>query len=48
MPDSKTRVLAAADKLIATTEEILAEVQQLPSELIHWVPAEGVWSIGIQ
>jgi uncharacterized damage-inducible protein DinB len=45
MPDSKTRVLAAADKLIATTEEILAEVQQLPSELIHWVPAEGVWSV---
>ena len=32
-------------KLAATTEEILAEVQQLPAELIHWAPAEGVWTV---
>ena len=37
--------MAAAGKLAATTEEILAEVQQLPAELIHWVPAEGVWTV---
>ena len=45
MPDPHTRGGAAAGKLIATTEEILAEVQQLPAELIHWVPAEGVWTV---
>ena len=32
-------------QLAATTDEILAEVQQLPAELIHWVPAEGVWTV---
>ncbi len=26
-------------------DEILAEVQQLPPELIHWVPAAGVWTV---
>ena len=36
---------AAADQLTKTTDEILAEVQQLPAELIHWVPAEGVWTV---
>jgi uncharacterized damage-inducible protein DinB len=45
MPDPQTRGLAAADKLTATSDEILAEVQQLPAELIHWVPAEGVWTV---
>ena len=45
MPDPQTRGMAAAGKLAATTEEILAEVQQLPAELIHWVPAEGVWTV---
>ena len=39
------RAPAAADQLTRTTDEILAEVQQLPSELIHWVPAEGVWTV---
>jgi uncharacterized damage-inducible protein DinB len=39
------RASAAADQLTRTTDEILAEVQQLPSELIHWVPAEGVWTV---
>ena len=39
------RASAAADQLTRTSDEILAEVQQLPSELIHWVPAEGVWTV---
>ena len=39
------RVSAAAAQLTRTTDEILAEVQQLPSELIHWVPATGVWTV---
>jgi uncharacterized damage-inducible protein DinB len=45
MPESQTRGMAAAAKLIETSEEILAEVQQLPAELIHWLPAEGVWTV---
>ena len=45
MPESQTRGMAAADKLIETSEQILAEVQQLPAELIHWLPAEGVWTV---
>jgi len=44
MPDPQTRGMAAAAKLAETTEEILAEVQQLPAELIHWAPGDGVWS----
>ena len=36
---------AAADQLLRTTEEILAEVDRLPAEVIHWVPAEGVWTV---
>ena len=28
-----------------STGEILTEVQQLPAELIQWVPAEGVWTV---
>ena len=39
------RASAAANQLTRTTDEILAEVQQLPSELIHWVPAEEVWTV---
>ena len=39
------RASAAADQLTRTSDEILAEVQQLPSELIHWAPAEGVWTV---
>jgi uncharacterized damage-inducible protein DinB len=39
------RASAAADRLTRTTDEILAEVQQLPAELIHWIPAEGVWTV---
>ncbi len=37
--------MAAAERLSTTTDEILTEVQQLPAELIHWVPAEGVWTV---
>ena len=37
MPEPQARAAAAADRL--------ADVQQLPSELIHWVPAEGVWTV---
>ena len=45
MSDAQTRGMAAAEQLARTTDEILAEVQQLPVELIHWVPAEGVWTV---
>ena len=45
MPEQQTRAMAAAERLTKTTDEILAEVQQLPPELIHWVPAEGVWTV---
>jgi uncharacterized damage-inducible protein DinB len=45
MPEPQTRAAAAADRLTTTVDGILAEVQQLPPELIHWVPAEGVWTI---
>jgi uncharacterized damage-inducible protein DinB len=45
MPESRTRASAAADQLTRRTDEILAEVQQLPAELIHWVPSEGVWTV---
>ena len=45
MPVSHTRASAAADQLTKTANEILAEVERLPSELIHWVPAEGVWTV---
>ena len=45
MPEPQTRSAEAADRLTRTSEEILAEVQQLPPELIHWVPAPGVWTV---
>ena len=45
MPEPQTHAAAAADRLTKTAGEILADVQQLPSELIHWVPAEGVWTV---
>ena len=45
MPEPQTRATAAAGRLTEITDEILAEVQQLPPELIHWVPAEGVWTV---
>ena len=45
MPEPQRRASAAADQLARTTDEILAEVQQLPAEVLHWVPAEGVWTV---
>ena len=45
MPEPQTRASAAADALTKTTGEILAEVEQLPSKLIHWVPGDGVWTV---
>ena len=45
MPEPQTRASAAADSLTKTTGEILAEVEQLPRELIHWVPGDGVWTV---
>jgi uncharacterized damage-inducible protein DinB len=45
MADLQTRASAAADQLTKTANEILAEVERLPPELIHWVPGEGVWTV---
>jgi uncharacterized damage-inducible protein DinB len=45
MSEPQTRAVAAAGQLTATAEAILSEVQQLPPELIHWVPAAGVWTV---
>jgi len=45
MPEVHTRAAAAADQLTRTTDQILAEVQRLPSPLIHWIPAQGVWTV---
>jgi len=45
MPDQPTRATIAADRLTTIVDEILAEVQQLPAELIHWVPSPGVWTV---
>jgi uncharacterized damage-inducible protein DinB len=45
MPEPQTRASVAADRLTKTADEILAEVQRLPAELIHWVPGEGVWTV---
>ena len=45
MPEPQTRASAAADSLTKTTGEILAEVEQLPPELIHWIPGEDVWTV---
>jgi uncharacterized damage-inducible protein DinB len=41
----QTRGAAAAEQLQKTTDEILAEVEQLPAELVTWIPGEGVWSV---
>jgi hypothetical protein len=45
MPEPQMRATAAADQLTKTAEEIVAEVQQLPADLIHWVPSAGVWTV---
>src|SRR5262249_19649455 len=45
MPENKTRGALAAVQLRTITDEILAEVEDLPPELINWIPEQGVWSI---
>ena len=45
MLEQKTRAAAAAAQLQTITDEILAEVERLPPEIITWIPAEGVWSV---
>ncbi len=45
MPEPETRAASAAGQLMATTDQILAEVQQLPPEVIHWIPSAGVWTV---
>ena len=45
MPEPQTRASVAADRLTKTSDEILAEVERLPAELIRWVPGEGVWTV---
>ena len=44
MPE-QTRAAAAAVRLQAITDEIVAEVQRLPPQLITWIPGDGVWSV---
>ena len=45
MPDSSHRGAAAAAAMQAAADEVVAEVQRLPQELIYWIPSEGVWSV---
>ena len=45
MPEPQTRAAIAAERLTTTVDEILAEVQHLPAELIRWIPAAGVWTV---
>jgi uncharacterized damage-inducible protein DinB len=44
MPDS-TRAQIATGQLQKVSDEILADVQQLPPELITWVPGENIWTV---
>ena len=37
--------MAAAERLSTMPDEILTEVQQLPPELIQWIPGEGIWTV---
>jgi len=36
---------SAAARLETVTDEIISEARGLPSPLVKWVPAEGVWSV---
>ena len=45
MPELQTRGALAAGQLIRTVDEILTEVQQLPPDLIHWIPLPGAWTV---
>jgi uncharacterized damage-inducible protein DinB len=44
MPE-KNRAAAAAVRLQAIADDIVAEVQRLPPQLITWIPGDGVWSV---
>lgn len=45
MAEVQTRSTIAAARLTNLTEEIAAEVRNLPADLIHWIPAPGVWTV---
>lgn len=45
MADAPTHGVAAAERLVRVTDEILAEVAPLPAAVVHWVPADGVWTV---
>lgn len=36
---------SAVNRLIAASEVVLADVTRMPSAVIHWRPAEGVWTV---
>lgn len=40
-----THAAAAAVRLGAVTDAIETEVRGMPSELITWMPGEGIWSV---
>ena len=44
MPDH-TRAEIATRELQKVTDEILVDVQELPPELITWVPGENIWTV---
>ncbi len=43
MPESRGE--AAGARLRAAADEMLTEVERLPSDLITWQPAPDVWSV---
>ncbi len=43
MPD--TRGSIAAERLRAAADDMLAEVSRMPTALVTWQPADGVWSV---
>src|SRR6478672_10482407 len=45
MAEVQTRAMIAAVRLTNLTEEITAEVGNLPPDLIHWIHAAGVWTV---
>ena len=45
MVNPQTRAMAAAERLSTITDAILTEVQQLPPELIQWIPGERIWTV---
>lgn len=45
MAETPTRGAEAAQRLRSAADEIIAEARALPTGLITWIPAEGVWSV---